>query len=155
MQMVQKTLVVDVQKCTGCRQCEMVCSYAHEGVYAPSLSRVRVVKFEERCLAVPTMCADCHTPVCLEACPTRALRARADGAVVVDEARCIGCKECVLACPFGAASIHPDKGTAFRCDLCDGRTLCVEGCPAGAIAFVDLARMPQGKRRSHAAAITP
>jgi Fe-S-cluster-containing hydrogenase component 2 len=151
--MVQKTLVVDPQKCIGCRQCELICSYAHEGVYSPALSRVRVVKFEERCLAVPTMCADCRTQVCREVCPTRALRPRADGAVVVDEARCIGCKECVLACPFGAASIHPAKGTAFRCDLCDGRALCVEGCPAGAIAFVELARVPQEKRRSRAAAI--
>ncbi len=153
--MDQKTLVVDPQKCTGCRQCEMVCSYAHEGAYSPVLSRVRVVKFEEKCLAVPTMCADCRKQPCLEACPTGALRARADGAVVVEEARCIGCKECVLACPFGAASLHPVKGTAFRCDLCDGRTLCVENCPFGAIAFVDVVRVPQGKRRSHATAITP
>lgn len=153
--MGRKTLVVDPQKCTGCRQCEMVCSYAHEGEYSPVLSRVRVVKFEERCLAVPTVCADCRRQVCLEACPTGALRTRADGAVVVSEAKCIGCKECVLACPFGAASIHPDKGTAFRCDLCDGQPQCVAVCPCGAITFVDVTRMPQGKRRSRAAVLAP
>lgn len=145
-----KTLVVDPQKCTGCRQCEMVCSYVHEGGYSPVLSRVRVVKFEEKCLAVPTMCADCKKQVCMEVCPTGALRARANGTVVVDESRCIGCKECVLVCPFGTASIHPVKGTAYRCDLCDGRVLCVENCPTGAILFVDNERLPGVKRRNHA-----
>jgi len=43
----EKVLVVDQQKCTGCRLCELVCSVFHTGTSNPSRSRVKVVKWED------------------------------------------------------------------------------------------------------------
>ena len=37
-----KALVIDGGKCTGCKQCEMACSYENEGEFNVSKSRIRV-----------------------------------------------------------------------------------------------------------------
>ena len=47
---MMKALVIDPGKCTGCKQCEMACSYENEGVFNPSKSRIRVFDFHEDCL---------------------------------------------------------------------------------------------------------
>ena len=47
-----KILLIDLEKCTGCRKCEMACSVFHIGANNPSRSRVKVMKwdYERRCL---------------------------------------------------------------------------------------------------------
>ncbi len=50
------------------------------------------------------------------------------GVVVIDEQKCIGCKQCVQACPFGAIQMHPVTKKAIKCDLCGGKPKCVEIC---------------------------
>jgi len=151
---VQKVLVVDPNLCTGCRQCELACSYHHEGFYSPHLSRIRVVKFEDRCLNVPVVCSYCERPPCEEVCPTGAMSHAAGQtyAVVVEE-RCIGCKECVHVCPLGAVGIHPRKGTAMRCDLCRGDPACVKVCTAGALKFEPVEEEVRDRRRARAGAL--
>ena len=42
-----KQIVVYQEKCTACRECEMACSFSHEGVLSPALSRIRVNDFYE------------------------------------------------------------------------------------------------------------
>ena len=102
------------------------------------------------------MCQHCARPPCADVCPTTATFRRADGVVLVDRHRCIGCRYCVMACPFGvrfflgdnvtdqAPHIPRGKGTAEGCTLCvhridEGRQpACVEACPAGAMTFGDL-----------------
>ena len=124
-----KGIVVYPQRCTGCGQCLLSCSYAHEGVYWPAVARVQLVHFEERCLSVPMTCVYCEKPVCEEACPTGAMSHHPEsGFAQVSEAACIGCKECANACPFGAAGFesgtprgHPlrplPRGSGVREDL--------------------------------------
>jgi len=36
---MEKILMIDYQKCTGCRLCELVCSVMHDGVSNPARSR--------------------------------------------------------------------------------------------------------------------
>lgn len=133
---MDKVLVFEPGFCTGCRQCEIACSYAHEGVYRPAASRVRLVRFEESCASYPVACAYCDDPPCEAACPTGAMtHDPATGFARVLERKCIGCRECVLACPLGAIDLHPDTRIPLRCDLCGGDPACLKACTAGAIRY--------------------
>ncbi|TAN62337.1 MAG: (Fe-S)-binding protein, partial [Magnetospirillum sp.] len=39
---MQRSLLLKPEKCTGCRQCEMACSFEKERVFNPAKSRIRV-----------------------------------------------------------------------------------------------------------------
>ncbi|MGI9950752.1 4Fe-4S dicluster domain-containing protein [Moorellaceae bacterium AZ2] len=152
--MQQKVVTANPQLCAGCRQCELFCSYHHEGVYSPRLSRIKVVSYEDRCLHVPVTCAYCEEPVCEQVCPVGAIsHDPVTGAARVNEDQCLGCKECVNACPLGAMDLHPVKGVAIRCDLCEGDPVCVKYCPEGALKFEPLYHTVKDKRRARVAAL--
>jgi Fe-S-cluster-containing dehydrogenase component len=144
-----RTLSIDAEKCTACRACELVCSYHHEGIFSPSLSRIRVVRLHSS--NVPMACVNCARPACVEVCPTGAARIDRDlpGVRIVEE-ECIGCRECITACPFGAADFDEEKRVAFICDLCDGEPVCVSNCIYGALSFQPVRSVAQGKRRATA-----
>lgn len=145
----QPYLLVEPDKCTGCRVCEMVCSLEHEGVSSPLLSRIRVVRVEEWNLNYPSVCVACTTPVCVKVCPTEACHPATEGVGVrIDEARCIGCRECMVACPFGAIGFHPEKRMVFVCDLCNGSPACVANCTAGALRLDAPEASLRAKRRA-------
>jgi Fe-S-cluster-containing hydrogenase component 2 len=38
---------VDTQKCSGCRTCELACSFHHTGAFAPASSSVRISRSNE------------------------------------------------------------------------------------------------------------
>jgi carbon-monoxide dehydrogenase iron sulfur subunit len=136
MERVMNNVSIDVHKCTGCRNCELVCSYLHEGVFAPSLSRIRVVRILGHGLNGPGVCVNCGHPPCVEVCPTGAAHLdRTMPVIRIDEEECIGCGECVAACPFGAIDLNEEKGVAFTCDLCDGNPACVAVCNQGALTL--------------------
>ena len=146
-------LSIDVYKCTACRACELACSFVHEGVFSPALSRIRVVRFLERGVNVPVVCVNCARPACADACPTGAAYIdRSVPVVRINEEDCIGCGECVRACPLGAADLNLDKGIAFICDLCNGAPVCIDNCTYGALTFAPARSIAQGKRRLIAAA---
>ena len=44
---MQKSLHINPDKCTGCLQCEMACSYEHHGTFNPSKSRIKVFDFHD------------------------------------------------------------------------------------------------------------
>ncbi|MGQ9582210.1 MAG: 4Fe-4S dicluster domain-containing protein [Thermoplasmatota archaeon] len=146
-----KRLFIDPALCTGCRACEVACSFKKEGVFGPELSRVRVVKLDEEGLDIPIGCEHCDPAPCVAICPVRALRRRPEtGAVVLDGDRCIGCKQCAVACPFGAIHIHPGTLRVFKCDLCDGDPECVKWCFTGALRFCEGEGVPREKRHERA-----
>ena len=53
-----------------------------------------------------TLCNHCEKPACVRACPTKATFKRADGIVLMDFHRCIGCRFCMAACPYGSRSFN-------------------------------------------------
>lgn len=89
-------------------------------------------------------CMHCTNPPCVNVCPTAANYVRADGLVLINEKRCIGCKYCVVACPYQARVFNEERGTPGKCKLCQTRIekgvqpACVLACPAGARYFGDL-----------------
>jgi len=147
--LTDKIVNANPELCTGCRQCELLCSFAHEEVYSPRLSRIKVVKFEDKCLSIPVTCTYCEKPVCEEVCPVGAMTQNPDtGAALVVDELCIGCKECANACPLGAIEMHPKRGTALRCDLCGKDPICVKYCPSGALKYDFPHHAVKEKRRS-------
>jgi Fe-S-cluster-containing hydrogenase component 2 len=142
-----KSLHIDPNKCTGCRQCEMACSFENYGIFNNAKSRIRVFNFEHEGRKVPYTCTQCAEAWCMHACPVEAIKLDSmTGAKVVYEATCVGCKVCTIACPFGTINYVHDTGKVQKCDLCGGKPACAEACPTGAITYVDadwtgLARM--------------
>jgi Fe-S-cluster-containing hydrogenase component 2 len=132
-----KRIIVDVDRCSGCRLCEAVCSFAHENLFGSSASRITVVKEDAFGFDMPVVCWHCRRCLPLETCPSKALKRRSDGLVYADEERCIGCGKCVKACPVGAIKLHPERNTPLVCDQCGGKPFCVEKCPTKALAYLE------------------
>ncbi|TET89283.1 MAG: 4Fe-4S dicluster domain-containing protein [Methanomassiliicoccales archaeon] len=131
-------LVFDAELCTGCRACELACSFKKEGVFSPTKSRVRVVKMDEEGLDVPVGCEHCDDAPCIAVCPVNAIKEDFEtGAVLIDHDVCIGCRLCIPACPFVAIAHDPVAKGVRKCDLCDGDPECVKWCFTGAIRYVE------------------
>lgn len=134
---MEKILVVDHEKCTGCRMCEMVCSVTHTGVNNPTRSRINVIKWPMEGFDLPMLCQQCEEAPCIAVCPKDALFLDPIlGRVVLNCDLCIGCKMCVTACPFGGMGIDTVIQQVIKCDLCDGDPACVRFCNPGALQFV-------------------
>ena len=162
-------LLVDVSKCSeGCTACVTACStefgWKTTGHPATDPQWIRKVTLRDpksgATRSAPVMCQHCAEPPCTDVCPTGASFKRADGIVLVDRHRCIGCRYCMMACPYKARSfIHTNaelkltlaprgKGCVESCNLCVHRrdhgqasTACADACAAaghGAILFGDL-----------------
>jgi Fe-S-cluster-containing dehydrogenase component len=97
-----------------------------------------------RTFFVPKLCNQCARPPCVQVCPVGATFSTADGVVLVDGERCIGCRYCIQACPYGARYLHPERRVADKCTFCYHRLVrglapaCVEVCPTQARIFGDL-----------------
>ncbi len=123
-----KRLSVVANLCIGCRECELMCSLEHHGIFNPAQARIRVEYNEEENAYHPVICRHCEEPACAEACHAEALLPdERTGTLVVDQEKCISCLECVEACPYDALSVAPD-GTVLKCDLCGGAAVCVRFC---------------------------
>lgn len=118
--------LVDTTKCIGCRKCEQACNERH-GLPQPKESFAELAVLEnhrrmdehsytvvnkfypknigdliwrQRPVFVKSQCMHCNDPSCVSACIVGALTKQANGAVVYDAAKCIGCRYCMVACPF-------------------------------------------------------
>jgi molybdopterin-containing oxidoreductase family iron-sulfur binding subunit len=172
-------MAFDTQRCTkeeGCTRCVDACHLAHNVPHIPDRKREvkwiwkepfrNVFRTEYATAALESkpvlaMCNHCANPPCTRVCPTGATWKRADGIVMMDWHRCIGCRYCVAGCPYGARSfnwsdprphIHPvnpgfptrTKGVVEKCSFCEERLavgklpLCVDACPERALVFGDL-----------------
>ena len=87
-------------------------------------------------------CQHCIEPACVGVCPVTAITKLPNGAVVISEKKCIGCRYCFQACPWKVPQFDFDKRVTRKCHLCYNRTLlnyqkpaCVAACPVGALAF--------------------
>ncbi len=148
---MQRSLSISPEKCTGCLQCEMACSYEHEGNFNPARSRIKVFQFHSEGRYVPYTCTQCADAWCKNACPTEAISVNGDtGAKVVDNGLCVGCKVCTIACPFGTINYMSASGKVVKCDLCGGDPACAKACPTQAITYVDADAAGYDKMRSWA-----
>lgn len=151
---ISKILSINPKKCTGCRMCEVMCSFFHEKECNPSLSRVHIIKWERKGIDIPVVCQQCEDAPCMTACPVKALnRDPATNAVLVNYDTCIGCKLCLTACPFGSISLDANKRKVIKCDLCGGTPKCAKYCETGALEYVPATQATLLKKREAAEAL--
>ncbi|MEE8414586.1 MAG: 4Fe-4S dicluster domain-containing protein [Dehalococcoidales bacterium] len=138
--MPEKILVSDQFKCTGCRSCEVWCSFYHLREINPSRARLSIVAYEDKGVFVPMICHQCRDAWCLSECPVNAItRDPETDAVVINDSLCNGCLACADACLFGAIKIT-EAGDVYKCDLCQGDPVCVQSCTRGALTYTEATR---------------
>jgi formate dehydrogenase iron-sulfur subunit len=148
-------ILVDVTKCTGCSQCVHACVEANQlGPDVPSTQKTTDGLSADRWLAITRSpegqpvrksCRHCLEPACVSVCPVGAMYRTAEGAVIYDASRCMGCRYCMMACPFGIPRYEWDSAApkVQKCTLCYQRLqnrqqpACVEACPSQALTFGD------------------
>ncbi|MEJ5223048.1 MAG: 4Fe-4S dicluster domain-containing protein [Anaerolineales bacterium] len=100
-------MVINLDTCIGCEYCTRACSAVND--VKPDKTWNIVV--EERTSGGSTFflsrpCLHCQNAPCVEVCPVKATYHRADGIVVMDYDRCIGCRYCQVACPYDARKFN-------------------------------------------------
>ncbi len=131
-------MVIDLDKCVGCRRCMYACK--RENNVSDSISPPYITVFETESVTgvsgmyhpteepgagttmmytkcrkdkwyMPVQCNHCDDAPCVQVCPTGASYKAPDGLVVVDYEKCIGCRYCMVACPYQARRFnwwHPE-----------------------------------------------
>ena len=141
----QYALVVDTNKCIGCESCSVACRVENEVPDGHWRSRIAPPTSTGTKAPMKWSCMHCADAPCVQVCPTKATYRRADGIVVIDADKCVGCKYCIVACPYGARYFDEKKGIPDKCDLCVDRVdaglepACVQTCVGRALALADLA----------------
>ena len=153
-------IMVNTEKCLACHSCRLGCAVEHsqtKELFAaisekPRLeSRVIIESFSD--VNVPLQCRHCEDAPCVRVCPTKALtKGESQGAVLVNNDLCIGCKWCIVACPFGVITLSKESKGILKCDLCsenDNTSIpaCVSSCPTKALEFTSLENLTKEKRR--------
>ena len=185
-----KTTLIDITNCIGCHACQVACKQWNDregeetellpelGFQNPatlSAKTYTLISFHEfadetapgglRNSFVMRRCLHCLQPACVSACPTTALFRQADGPVVYDAEKCIGCRYCMLACPWDVPTAEwnslkpeiqkcthcadrvsqplPKSRNGFPLTVLESQTFkettpvpaCVKACPADALVF--------------------
>jgi formate dehydrogenase iron-sulfur subunit len=184
-------MLIDTTKCIGCRSCQVSCKEWNDlpaektslpesglGLQNPkklSAKTLVVVTDHEitdanapgglRTIFSKRQCMHCDEPACASACPVTAMHKTAEGPVVYDKAKCIGCRYCMWACPWSVPTAQWDSlaPKISKCTMCydrlgqhvsstrngqaipaDQKTshaakldepLCIKQCPAGALKY--------------------
>jgi len=143
---MQAGFIFDPNKCTGCEACQLACTMENTLAIGRSWRRIDTYN-PRRHPEVPLFhlslaCNHCVRPPCQAGCPAAAYRRDPEtGALLLDAARCVGCRYCAWICPYEAPVFDPATGVMTKCTFCHPRLLqgrppaCVELCPTGALAF--------------------
>jgi len=130
-----KRLFIDLDICSSCKECKVVCSY----FFHPQNNGV--VSLREYA-TFATLCRHCEDAPCVNACYRQALERASDGHLKRYRMRCTSCKSCTIACPFGVILEDLIPYLDSHCDYCLGSSVgvpsCVESCPKGAVRFEEI-----------------
>ncbi len=133
---MKSRFVVTPNLCTGCRTCELACSFAHAIDGKLGKSRITVLNGGMKDLWIPVVCLQCDDPACVKSCLVDALRRNPEtGAVELNQEKCVKCMACVAACPFGCSLFDEQHDMVVKCDLCGGDPVCAHFCPSEALSL--------------------
>ena len=130
---IVKGIKVDVDKCIGCRACEVACSAFHAtprySSTNPARSRIRVVIDELSDSYVPIRATDFTTAECT-----------GRHAYTITGKQYRECSFCGVSCPARDLFKEPDSGLPLKCDMCEtvpplDEPMCVKVCPHDALIY--------------------
>lgn len=128
-----KEIKVDIDKCIGCRACELACSAFHArprySSINPARSRIRVVLDELKDVYVPIRAGD-YT------------KAECTGRHVysINGKEYSECSFCGVSCPARDYFREPDSNLPLKCDMCEedpalAEPWCVQVCRCDALTY--------------------
>lgn len=129
---IGKAITVNLDKCIGCRACEVACSGFHANPkYSsinPARSRIRMFVDELNDIYVPVL-AGSHTT---SECSGRHV-------LTINGKNYSECSLCRSSCSARDLFKEPDSGLPLKCDMCDGEEepLCVQVCRPGALTYME------------------
>ena len=150
VQQAQYAFVIEVDRCIGCKGCQVSCKMENGTPLGSDRIKVRQVgpigDYPDITMYfLPTMCQQCADPVCVRVCPTGAVyKSPKDGVVRIDTRKCIGCRSCNQECPYHANTYSIGRNNMDKCTICMqlrevGETpACVSNCAGRALHFGDI-----------------
>ena len=129
-----KVIKIDVDKCNGCRACEMICSAFHANPkYSsinPAMSRIRLIREPLKDVYLPVYAGQHTVAECL-----------GRDKYVIDGKEYDECSFCrASSCPSRNVFKEPDSGLPLKCDMCEDEEepLCVKWCLADALTYEEM-----------------
>lgn len=128
-----KTIKVDVDKCNGCRACEVICSAFHAtpkfSSNNPARSRIRVIRDPLKDIYVPVYAGEYTSAECA-----------GRDKYVINGKEYEECAFCRASCPSRDAFKEPDSKLPLKCDMCESdptleKPWCVQWCHAEALVY--------------------
>jgi formate dehydrogenase iron-sulfur subunit len=150
------SVLVDVTRCIGCRQCMRACKDANDLPNHTELSEgfpgswdQQDLRFDQWTVVNPVtgcnddgyevtrnvkmQCMQCLEPTCVSVCPVGALTKSELGPILYNPDRCIGCRYCIMACPFDIPKFEWNSGLSpvvGKCQFCTRKRLAEGRVPA-------------------------
>ena len=159
--MAKKVFVIDIARCNGCHNCQIVCKDEHVGndwspiakpqpdigqFWLDLTERVRGTVPKVKVAYRPHLCMHCDDAPCIAACPVEgALYQREDGLVIIDTAQVHRLPALRGRLPVrGVIFFNEDLNLAQKCTGCahlldDGwaEPRCADACPTKALRIMD------------------
>ena len=138
-----KIIQFEPAKCKGHYDCERACSQVHfKDDTGGEHSAIRIIKSNvgedggDSGGSIIYEMTNCnHCGLCIDLCPTQALRRLPNGNVLLNTKICVGCQACVAFCPRSVMRKAEDRIEPFKCISCGA---CVKACPEGALSLVEV-----------------
>ncbi|HBX22080.1 MAG TPA: (4Fe-4S)-binding protein [Desulfotomaculum sp.] len=125
-----KVIKIDVDKCNGCRACEVICSSFHAtpkySSSNPARSRIRLIRDPLKDIYLPVYAGEHAAAECM-----------GRDKYVVNGKEYDECAFCRASCPSRDVFKEPDSGLPLKCDMCEDEKepLCVQWCLAEALTY--------------------
>ncbi len=128
-----KRIVINVDKCNGCRACEVICSAFHASPqYSstnPARSRIRVVRDPLGDVYLPVYAGEYTAAECA-----------GRDKYTIDGKEYDECAFCRAACPSRDLFKEPDSDLPLKCDMCESdptvdEPWCVQWCLSDALVY--------------------
>ena len=132
---IVKDIRVDVDKCTGCRSCEMACSaFRATPKYSslnPARARIRIIMDETKDIYVPIRAGEYTQAEC-----------NGRNLYTINGKEYSECSFCPSSCPSRDYFKEPDTGLPLKCDMCEDEPplalpMCVQACQQEALIYIE------------------
>ena len=130
---IVKNIRIDVDKCNGCRACEVICAAHHAqprfSSTNPARARVRVIREPLSDIYVPVFAGEYTAAECA-----------GRDKYVIGGKEYGECAFCRASCPSRDIFKEPDSDLPLKCDMCESdptleEPLCVQWCLADALVY--------------------